>query len=86
MVGACAPEGDAELKVIVLGGAGLIGRAVVRDLAEQRDVELTSEFAVFEPGWTVEGLLEVAMQAHPGLRAARADERAANAGSRAAPS
>jgi saccharopine dehydrogenase-like NADP-dependent oxidoreductase len=29
------------LKVIVLGGAGLIGRAVVRDLAEQRDVELT---------------------------------------------
>ena len=41
MVGACAPEGDAELKVIVLGGAGLIGRAVVRDLAEQRDVELT---------------------------------------------
>ena len=29
------------MKVIVLGGAGLIGRAVVRDLAEQRDVELT---------------------------------------------
>jgi saccharopine dehydrogenase (NAD+, L-lysine-forming) len=29
------------LKVIVLGGAGLIGRAVVRDLAEQADVELT---------------------------------------------
>ena len=36
-----APEGDAELKVIVLGGAGLIGRTVVGDLAEQRDVELT---------------------------------------------
>ena len=27
--------------MIVLGGAGLIGRAVVRDLAEQRDVDLT---------------------------------------------
>lgn len=49
-----------------------------------RDVELTSEFALFEPAWTVDELLDVAMRAHPGLRAARADEKAANAGSRAA--
>ena len=50
----------------------------------EQDIELTSEFAVFEPAWTVEGLLETAMRTHPGLRAARADEKAATAGSRAA--
>lgn len=49
-----------------------------------RDVELTSQFAVFEPAWTVEQLLDVAMRSHPGLRAARAEESAARAGSRAA--
>jgi len=50
----------------------------------ERDVELTSEFRVFEPHWTVDELIETSLRANPALLAARADERAANAGSRAA--
>lgn len=52
----------------------------------EQDVELTSAFGVFEPDWTVESLLETSLRAHPGLLAARADESAARAGSRAAKS
>ncbi len=50
----------------------------------ERDVELTSEFGVFEPQWTVPDLIDTSLRASPQLLAARADEKAANAGSRAA--
>lgn len=49
-----------------------------------RDVELTSQFAVFEPTWTVEEMVDRSLRVNPVLLAARADESAAKAGSRAA--
>jgi outer membrane protein len=42
------------------------------------EVQLTSRFALQELPWTREQLIAMAMDAHPQLRAARAQERAAN--------
>jgi outer membrane protein len=47
------------------------------------DVELTSQFEVFEPNWTVEELTAVAISSHPGLASARKAESAAKAAARA---
>jgi outer membrane protein len=49
-----------------------------------RDVELTSEFTVFEPVWQLAELVDMALRGHPSLSSARAAEAAAVAGSRAA--
>lgn len=49
-----------------------------------QDFELTSEFEVFEPRYDMEQLLAIAGTSNPALAAARADEKAANAASRAA--
>lgn len=49
-----------------------------------REVELTTSFAVFEPTWQLEDLLATAMASHPQLRALRADENAGRANLRAA--
>lgn len=48
------------------------------------DVALTTTFAVTEVPWTESSLQEVAAQAHPSLRAARASQAASNAGVRMA--
>ncbi|HUF13658.1 MAG TPA: TolC family protein [Longimicrobiales bacterium] len=50
----------------------------------ERDVELTSEFEVFEPAWSTEELIDLAMAQHPQLRALRANRDAGAAGVRAA--
>lgn len=49
-----------------------------------RDVDLTSEFEVFEPTWQLPELVDVALRGHPSLNSAKAAEAAAVAGSRAA--
>lgn len=49
-----------------------------------RDVDLTSEFAIFEPTWQLPELVDIALRGHPTLASARAAEAAAVAGSRAA--
>lgn len=49
-----------------------------------RDIELTSDFQIFEPTWSEEELVGIAMRSHPQLVAARAAEDAGNAASRAA--
>ncbi len=48
-----------------------------------RDVDLTSTFEVFEPQWTVEELTTRALREHPQVVAARRNESAANAATRA---
>ncbi|MGK7313530.1 MAG: TolC family protein [Candidatus Longimicrobiales bacterium M2_2A_002] len=48
------------------------------------DVMLTSEFEVFEPGWTRESLVETALSGHPSLRSLEARERAQRAAARTA--
>lgn len=48
------------------------------------DVELTSEFPVFEPGWSRTALLDMAMAGHPELRSLEARERAQEAAARTA--
>ncbi|MEJ2503953.1 MAG: TolC family protein [Gemmatimonadota bacterium] len=48
------------------------------------DVELTTEFTVFEPVWTRSTLLEMAMAGHPELRSLEARERAQDAAARTA--
>lgn len=45
-------------------------------VAMESDVELTSAFEVFEPDWTRDELLSVAMEGHPTLEAFRASESA----------
>ncbi|MGH7506384.1 MAG: TolC family protein [Longimicrobiales bacterium] len=50
----------------------------------EREVELTSEFMIFEPPWTLATLIDDALRSHPQLAAMRAAEDAARAGSRAA--
>lgn len=49
-----------------------------------RQVELTSEFPVFEPQWEVEALTDAALRGHPQVIAARKSEDAAGAASRSA--
>lgn len=49
-----------------------------------RDVDLTSEFEVFDPQWTVDELVDLAIRQHPQLRALRANRDAGEAGVRAA--
>lgn len=49
-----------------------------------RDVTLTSTFAVFDPQWSVDELVDLAMAGHPQLRALRANRDAGDAGVRAA--
>jgi outer membrane protein len=41
------------------------------------DVELTSEFTIFDPGWSAESLVAMALQNNPALLAARAGSSAA---------
>jgi len=48
------------------------------------DVQLTTEFEVFEPTWSADDLLEIAAANHPSLRALRARRDAGRAGVRAA--
>jgi outer membrane protein len=47
-------------------------------------IQLTSEFDIFEPAWTLEELTDHALARHPQLVAARAGESAGRAGARAA--
>ncbi|MGH7502124.1 MAG: TolC family protein [Longimicrobiales bacterium] len=47
------------------------------------DVELTSQFEVFEPTWTLEDLTAMSISSHPGLIAARRTESAASAAAKA---
>jgi outer membrane protein len=49
-----------------------------------RDVQLTSEFTVFEPTWELAALIDLSLRGHPQLASARAAESAATAASRAA--
>lgn len=49
-----------------------------------REIELTSEFEVFEPRWEVDTLIAEALAAHPQLRSLRAAEAAGDAARRAA--
>ncbi|MFW5950694.1 MAG: TolC family protein, partial [Gemmatimonadota bacterium] len=42
-----------------------------------RDVELTSEVPVFQPDWSLEGLVEAALSGQPGLEAVRAQAESA---------
>lgn len=49
-----------------------------------REIQLTSEFEVFEPRWEVEQLVEEALGSHPQIRSLRAAEAASNAARRAA--
>lgn len=53
-------------------------------VALDRDITLTSELEVFDPAWTVDELVDLAMQRHPRLRALRASRDAGEAGVRAA--
>lgn len=48
------------------------------------DFDLTTTFEVFEPAWTREELVALAVQSHPQIRAARAAETASTAATRAA--
>ncbi len=48
------------------------------------NVELTTQFEVFEPGWTADALIQRAMAANPTLNANRASEHASSAAVRAA--
>lgn len=48
------------------------------------DVELTTRLEVFEPTWSVDELMRLSMEQHPGLVAARAAESAGRAAARAA--
>jgi outer membrane protein len=50
----------------------------------EQEVELTSEFPVFEPEWDVQTLTDAALRAHPQVIAARKAEDAAGAASRSA--
>jgi len=49
-----------------------------------REVELTSQFVVFEPQWEVEELTDAALRGHPGVISARKAEAAANHATRGA--
>lgn len=49
-----------------------------------RDVELITSMAVFEPKWSIEELTAIAMASHPALVAARAADKAGKASARAA--
>ncbi len=46
------------------------------------DVELVSQFEVFRPSWTSRELISIALESHPGLKAAVAAEGAGRAGLR----
>jgi outer membrane protein len=46
------------------------------------DVELVSQFEVFRPSWTTQELISIALESHPGLKAAVAAEGARQAGLR----
>jgi len=52
----------------------------------EQDIELTSQFEVFEPTFSLEELRAISYTSNPTLAAARAQEKAANAASRAAKS
>jgi outer membrane protein len=45
----------------------------------EQDLDLVSQFEIFEPNWTREALLSRALERHPSLRAYRAQESAGNA-------
>ncbi|HZD04081.1 MAG TPA: TolC family protein [Longimicrobiales bacterium] len=53
-------------------------------LPMEEDVELASEFDVFEPGWTLDQLVSWALEDHPSLVAAEAQENASKAAVRQA--
>ncbi|GMV06102.1 MAG: hypothetical protein AMXMBFR53_23780 [Gemmatimonadota bacterium] len=61
-------------------------------LAEQlgvalgEDTELSSEFSVFEPTWSRDELMDLALNSHPSLRAFQAQERSASASAKQAAS
>jgi outer membrane protein TolC len=71
-------ESDAEAEVFRL--MELLGVEL------DREIELTSEFEIFEPRWTLEELTAMAATSHPGLRAMRAAEEASRAAVRGAKS
>lgn len=92
-----APELEATQAEVALGRARvnlLVARnqaladvlALLRVMGVELDrpVQLTSEFEVFEPEWSVDELLDVAMSQHPSLRALRANRDAGHAAVRAA--
>ncbi len=95
-VGAVIPTdaGQAEVERgrarVALIEAESLYRTEKHRLLEQMGVEaggpfeLTSDFAVFDPTWNREELLDRALARHPSLRASRARERAGSAGVRSA--
>ncbi|CAN5706533.1 hypothetical protein BH23GEM10_BH23GEM10_17350 [soil metagenome] len=88
---------DASQAIVEMGRAevGLLQAQANAEVAAMRlmqligldfagDVVLTSEFVVFEPGWTLAELTTLALDNHPQLVAARAWESAGRASARAA--
>lgn len=53
-------------------------------VAMEGEVELVSSFEIFEPGWTREQLLDIALERHPAIRSARAQMSANKARARQA--
>jgi outer membrane protein TolC len=55
-------------------------------VALDEDTQLSSEFKVFEPKWTRDQLMAIALSSHPSLRASKLQERAASAAAKQAAS
>lgn len=79
--------GRAQVDLLTTGNSALNEKLVLLRLMGvemDRDVELTSDFEVFEPRWSTDELVDLAMEQHPQLRALRANRDAGEAGVRAA--
>lgn len=61
-----------------------LGLLTLMGVEPEREVELVSEFRVFEPGWDAERLIQDAMREHPALTALQAQRQAGAANVRAA--
>jgi outer membrane protein len=73
-------QGRAEIGLVQARNRSATAVLVLSQLIGVRleeDVALTSEFAIFNPGWSEESLVEMALQNNPALLAARAGSSAA---------